>query len=137
MNIWTRASAGARLGGSAIVRYDRGLSSGGATLTWSGATQPSDGNPAGTWDFNPGYGRRLTAEGWTSHISLYANGLLERSTGTARVLAAIEGLEVELSDKVSLIVSGQQTRIARGQMDYQIVTGLTVNFGRQRWLKRH
>lgn len=132
ISLWTRGSSGARLGASTILRYDRGLSSGGATLTWTGATHTSDGNPAGTWDFNPGYGRRLSANGWSSHVSLYANGLLERSTGLTNVAAVIEGMEVELSDKVSFLLSGQQTRLGPGQLDHQIVTGLTVNLGRYR-----
>ena len=42
-----RGESGARLGATAIVRYDVGRNSMGAALGWTAATAPSPTNPAG------------------------------------------------------------------------------------------
>jgi len=132
INAWTRGVGGVRAGGSAVIRHDHGLSSGGATVTWTRATQPSSVNPSSTWDFNPGVGRRISSRGWAGRVSLYANALLEHSTGTPSAIAAIEGAEIELKQNLSFIVSAQQLRLGPNQRDYQWTTGLTVNLGRYR-----
>ena len=49
-----RDQPGFRAGLTAITRYDRGRNSGGATITWTGTADPTDLNPAGTWDFGSG-----------------------------------------------------------------------------------
>lgn len=51
--------AGARLGATAIARFDSGRNSMRSTATWSGATRSSDTKPAGLFDLGFGYGRNL------------------------------------------------------------------------------
>src|SRR5207244_1541351 len=79
-----RGDRGARLGATAIARYDFGRSSAGATFTWTGATDSSATNPAGTFDIGAGYGFRLAASGPLSHLTAHTNWLYEKSTGYQR-----------------------------------------------------
>src|SRR5262249_54551750 len=76
-----RDESGARLGATAIARYDVGRNSMGATLTWTGATAPSPNNPSGSWDFGGGFGRRLAASGALGHFTPHTNVVYERPTG--------------------------------------------------------
>jgi hypothetical protein len=48
VSILLRGDAGARIGSTAIARYDSGHHSAGVTFTWTGATASSVNNPAGT-----------------------------------------------------------------------------------------
>ena len=70
-----RGESGAPLGATAIVRYDVGCHSMGATMTWTAATAPSPTNPAGTWDFGGGIRRRLAAAGAWLHITPHVNAV--------------------------------------------------------------
>src|SRR5262249_23153231 len=48
--IFLRDTPGALYGANVIAREDIGRNSVGATISWSGATNSSTSNPAGTWD---------------------------------------------------------------------------------------
>jgi hypothetical protein len=125
-----RNESGARLGATAIVRYDVGRNSMGATLSWSGAAVPSPANPAGSWDFGTGFGRRLAASGPWGHLTPHVNTVYERSTGSAATLAAFAGVEYQITERVAVDVSGQRFGVAGGSPDRQVVVGLTLNFGK-------
>ena len=125
-----RDESGARLGAIAIARYDTGRNSIGATLSWSGATHPSDSNPAGTFDAGLGYGRRLPGEGLLSKFTPHFNTVWEKSTGIEKVVSVFEGVEYQMTERVAFDFSGQHFSVAGGTPDHQLVFGLTVNVGR-------
>ena len=125
-----RDESGARLGATAIVRYDVGRNSMGATLSWSGATAPSPTNPAGSWDFGAGFGRRLAASGPWGHLTPHVNTVYERSTGSAATLAAFAGVEYQITERVAVDVSGQRFGVTGGPPDRQAEVSLTFNFGK-------
>jgi hypothetical protein len=125
-----RDESGARLGATAIARYDVGRNSMGATLSWSAATSPSPTNPAGSWDFGGGFGRRLAASGAWGHLTPHLNAVYERSIGFAGTLAAFAGIEYQITERVAVDASGQRFGLAGGSPDRQIVVGLTLNLGK-------
>jgi hypothetical protein len=125
-----RGETGARLGATAIVRYDVGRNSMGATLSWTAATAPSPTNPAGTWDFGGGFGRRLAASGAWGHLTPHVNAVYERSTGFERTWAAFAGVEYQITERIAVDFSGQRYGLAGGSPDRQLVIGLTMNFGK-------
>lgn len=127
-----RDESGARLGATLISRYDVGRNSVGATLSWSGATTPSPTNPAGSWDFGGGFGRRLAASGTLGHLTPHSNVVYERSTGVQPTWAAFAGMEYQITGRVALDVTGQRFGLRGGTADRQIVVGMTVNFGKVR-----
>ena len=125
-----RGESGARLGATAIVRYDVGRNSMGATLSWSGATAPSPNNPAGSWDFGEGFGRRLAASGAWGHLTPHTNLVYERPTGAAATLAAFAGVEYQITERVAVDFTAQRFGVNGGNPDRQVVVGLTFNFGK-------
>jgi hypothetical protein len=125
-----RDEKGARFGATAIARYDVGRNSMGATLSWSAATSPSPTNPAGSWDFGAGFGRRLAAGGAWGHLTPHVNTVYERSTGFEATLAAFAGIEYQITDRIAVDFSGQRFGLAGGNPDRQVVVGLTLNFGK-------
>ena len=126
-----RGESGIRAGAAAIGRFDFGRNNLGITSSWNGATSASPTNPAGTFDAGIGYGRRLASGGLLSKFTPHANFVYERSTGVERIRAAFEGIECQITDKVSIDVSGQHFSVpGGGAVDNQILVGLTVNFGR-------
>ena len=127
---FVRGETGARLGATAIVRYDVGRNSMGATMTWTAATAPSPTNPAGTWDFGGGFGRRLAASGAWGHLTPHVNAVYERSTGIERTWAGFAGVEYQITQRIAVDFSGQRYGLAGGNPDRQFVVGLTANFGR-------
>jgi hypothetical protein len=130
VSILLRGDDGARIGATAIARYDAGRNSAGVTLTWTAATVASPTNPAGTFDIGAGYGRRLMASGPLGHLTPHANLLYERSTGFQRQISLFEGVEYQITDKVAVDFSGQHLSLWGGAVDHQVVIGLTVNTGR-------
>lgn len=125
-----RGESGARLGATAIARYDVGGNSMGATLSWTGATVPSPNNPSGSWDFGGGFGRRLAASGSLGHLTPHTNVVYERSTGVGPTWAAFAGAEYQITERVAVDVTGQRFGLRGGTPDRQIVVGMTVNFGK-------
>jgi hypothetical protein len=124
-----RDHQGARLGGVAIVRYDRGRGSAGATVTWTGATNPSADNPSGTWDIGGGYGRAIGGK-FTAHGDVQ----YERSTGIAGAWSLFEGVEYQYTDNLAIDVSAQHISLFGGERDHQLVAGITMNLGKPaRW----
>jgi len=125
-----RGESGARLGATAIARYDVGRNSMGATMSWTAATSPSPNNPAGTWDFGVGFGRRLAASGAWGHLTPHVNAVYERSTGVERTWAGFAGIEYQITERVAVDFTGQRFGLAGGNPDRQLVVGLTMNFGK-------
>jgi len=125
-----RGEAGARLGATAIARYDVGRNSMGATMSWTAATSPSPNNRAGTWDFGAGFGRRLAASGAWGHLTPHVNAVYERSTGVERTWAGFAGIEYQITERVAVDFTGQRFGLAGGNPDRQLVVGLTMNFGK-------
>lgn len=125
-----RGEEGARLGATAIVRYDVGRNSMGATLSWTTATAPSPTNPSGTWDFGGGFGRRLAASGAWGHLTPHVNAVYERSTGFERTWAGFAGVEYQITERIAVDFTGQRYGLAGGSPDRQLVVGLTMNFGK-------
>jgi len=125
-----RGESGARLGATAIARYDAGRNSMGATLSWSGATAPSPTNPSGSWDFGTGFGRRLAAAGAFGHLTPHTNVVYERSTGANPNWAGFAGMEYQITGRVAVDVTGQRFGLRGGTPDRQIVVGMTFNFGK-------
>lgn len=124
-----RDERGARLGATAIARADVGRNSIGTTFGWSGATNSSATNPAGTIDVGVGFGRRLAAAGAWGHFSPHFNAGWERSTGVARIASLLEGVEYQIVDQVAFDVSAQQVTTPGHSPDRQIIVGFTINFG--------
>ena len=125
-----RDEHGARLGATAIVRYDVGRNSLGATASWSAATSPSPNNPSGTWDFGGGFGRRLAAQGALGHLTPHVNIVAEKSTGFERNISAFGGVEYQIVDRIAVDFSGQRLGWFGGGADRQFVVGLTINVGK-------
>ena len=102
----------------------------GATMSWTAATTPSPVNPAGTWDFGGGFGRRLAAGGAWGHLTPHFNVVYERSTGAEGNWAAFAGVEYQITERIAVDFSGQRFGLAGGNPDRQVVVGLTMNFGK-------
>ena len=129
-----RGDSGVRAGATAIARYDIGRSSAGVTFTWAGASQPSDTNPAGTFDLGAGYGFHLKATGPLRHFTPHFNALWEKSTGNTRLVSLFEGVEYQVTDPLAIDFALQHISLWGNQPDTQYVVGLTVNTGH---LRRH
>jgi hypothetical protein len=125
-----RDESGARLGATAIARYDVGRNSIGATATWTAATSPSPNNPSGTWDFGGGAGRRLAAQGVLGRFTPHVNAVLEKSTGFARNTSVFGGIEYQATERVAFDVSGQRLGWFGGGADRQFLVGMTINLGK-------
>lgn len=127
-----RNDSGARIGATAIARSDLGLNSFGASLAWTGATSPTDTNPAGVWDFTAGYGRRLAPAGLAGHFTAHATTQLERSTGFEPNLSVFAGIECQITPRFALDVSAQRFGLTGGFPDRQIMLSLTIALGPSR-----
>lgn len=125
-----RNESGARIGATMIGRYDGGNNNIGVTASWTAATNPTDTNPAGIWDFGAGYGRRLRSSGILRRLTPHANSVLEKSTGFERTISLFGGIEYQITDRMAFDVSGQRFGLIGGIPDRQILVGLTMNFGR-------
>ncbi|MBI1788264.1 MAG: hypothetical protein HYR60_12030 [Acidobacteria bacterium] len=132
VTFFLRDESGARIGATAIARYDAGRNSTGVTASWSAATVSSPTNPAGTFDLGFGFGRRLMPSGFLGHFTPHVNAVWEKSTGVERMVSVFEGVEYQITEKVALDFSGQHFSLIGGTPDHQIVIGLTVNLGKLR-----
>ena len=122
-----------RAGLTAITRYDHGRNSAGATLTWTGAPNPNDSSPAGTWDLGSGYGHTFGDK-----TTVHADMQLERATGFVSAWSFFEGVEYQFTPSVAIDVSAQHLNAIGGTLDHQLLIGLTINFGRPSgWFSRH
>jgi hypothetical protein len=135
--VWLRGDSGVRVGATLLARSDFSSDDNvGFAASWTGATQPSPTNPAGTLDIGGSYGHRLSHEGILNRVTAHVNIIWERSTGYAGYVSYYEGAEYEFNDNVSLDVSGQQVGNPGAPRTYQVVVGLTVNFGRpSKWFR--
>jgi hypothetical protein len=127
-----RGDSGVRAGLTAIARYDVGRSSAGVTVTWTGASSPSNTNPAGTFDIGTGYGFRLRPSGALGHLTPHMNWLYEKSTGNSRQISLFEGMEYQVTDPFAIDFAVQHISLWGNQPDTQFVVGLTVSTGRFR-----
>jgi len=127
-----RNESGARLGATAIARFDGGGNSVGATLGWTAATSATGTNPAGVWDFGAGFGRHLARSGFFNRLTPHVNAVLERSTGFERTLAVFGGVEYQIGERVAIDASGQRYGLTGGTPDRQFLLGLTINLGKRR-----
>ena len=127
-----RGDSGARAGVTGIARYDVGRSSAGVTFTWTGATNPSTTNPAGTFDIGSGYGFQLKPAGPLSHLTPHMNWLYEKSTGNSHQISLFEGMEYQMTDLVAVDFAVQHISLWGNQPDTQFVIGFTVNTGHWR-----
>jgi hypothetical protein len=127
-----RNQSGARLGAIAIARYDTGRNSIGATASWSGATSSSASNPASTFDLGFGFGRQLFGSRLLEKLTPHFNGEWERSTGISAVGLLFEGIELQLTERLALDLSGQHSMGGGRAVDHQIALGMTVNLGKLR-----
>lgn len=127
-----RDEAGARLGAIAIARYDTGRNSIGGTFGWSGATNSSNANPAGTFGAGFGYGRQLAGSSLLEKFTPHFNMEWEKSTGEPQGWIAFEGIEYQMTEHVAFDLSALQASVPDGSADRQIVFGMTINFGRFR-----
>src|SRR5207237_2477851 len=121
-----RDESGGRYGATVIVREDIGLNSIGATIGWSGATTTSFTNPAGTWDFGAGFGRRLASKGMLGHFTPHVNAVWERSTGFERIFSGFAGVEYQITPRVAFDAADQRIGLTAGA-DRQILLGMTIN----------
>lgn len=127
-----RGDSGTRLGATGVVRYDAGQSSAGVTLGWTEANHVSATNPAGTVDLGFGYGYQLRPSGPLNHLTAHANWLYEKSTGVERQISISEGVEYQITDAVAVDFTAQHNTVWGGQVDHQVVVGLTINTPRIR-----
>jgi hypothetical protein len=129
-----RGDSGARIGATAIARYDVGRSSAGVTVTWTGATTASPSNPAGVIDVGAGYGFRLKPSGALGHLTPHVNALYEKATGSDRQISLFEGIEYQVTDPFSIDFSFQHIALWGGPRNTQFVVGMTLYTPR---LRRH
>lgn len=124
-----RDESGARLGGTAIARFDGAGNSLGLTLGWSGATAASNTNPAGVWDLGLGYGRKLPGR-W-KRFTPHADTVLERATGFDRTVAVFGGVEFEITDRAAVDAVWQRYGLSGGEADSQFLLSFTFNLGKR------
>ncbi len=124
-SFFLRGEQGARLGATAIARWDWGHNSLGTTLGWTAATHSSPTNPAGIADWSTGYGRALG-----HHLTPHTNLQVEKASGLRRQISAFEGIEYQITGRVALDFSGQHYGLGSGAVDHQAVVALTVHFGK-------
>ena len=120
----TRGDGGWRGGGSALVRVDPGLNSFGATLSWTGATRPSDSNPTGVWDLTLAAGHKLGHSHLLNQLTAHASVTGEKQTGASRFYTLLAGMEYQMRDHFSIDLSTQHVGISTGVVDHQILLGV-------------
>ena len=129
-SFFLRDEKGARLGATAIARWDWGRNSLGTTLGWTAATHSSPTNPSTIMDWSAGYGRRLAAGGAWGHLTPHANLQVEKASGVTRQISVFDGIEYQITGRIALDFSGQHYGLGSGAVDHQAVIALTVHFGR-------
>jgi hypothetical protein len=127
-----RNDSGVRIGATAIFRLDAKDNSLGATVGWSGATSPTDTNPAGVWDLGLGYGHPLAHKGFLHKITPHVNTVWEKATGFDRTVAFFGGVEYQWTERLAFDVSGQRYSLAGASPDRQILASMTLTLGHQR-----
>lgn len=129
-SFFLRGEQGARLGATAIARWDWGRNSLGTTLGWTSATHSSPTNPSVIADWSTGFGRRLAEKGAWRHLTPHTNLQLEKASGLRRQISVFEGIEYQITSRLALDFSGQHYGLGSGAVDHQAVIALTVHFGK-------
>jgi hypothetical protein len=124
-----RGGEGSRLGGAVLARADWDLNQAGFYAAWSGATSPSEGNPAGAFDLSGALGRQFAPSGRWSKFTAHGEALWERVTGGAWATTVTEGLEYEVTERLSLQFAAQQTLAAGADVDRPYTGGIVWNLG--------
>jgi hypothetical protein len=118
-----RNDSGIRAGATVVGRLDAGGNTVAGTAGWSGATSPSDSNPAGVWDMGAGYARKLGR--FTPHMTV----VWENATGFERTISVFGGVEYQCSEQFAVDVTAQRYSLAGPGPDRQVLVGVTWNFG--------
>ena len=126
-----RNDRGMRAGATAIFRLDAKDNSLGATVGWSGASSPSDTNPAGVWDLGLGYGRPLAHKGTLHKLTPHVNTVWEKATGFDRTIALFGGVEYQWTERLAFDLTGQRYSLVGPGPDRQILASMTLTLGRQ------
>jgi hypothetical protein len=121
---------GLRAGATFIARYGRGLASAGGTLSWSKATHPNNKIPSNYTSCGFGGGVRLAKEGRLSNWTVNGNITNEHASSTRPVTSLFEGLEWQVTPRLSLNFVVQQLDLRGPYRDNQSLVGLTLNVGR-------
>jgi len=131
VSFFVRDESGARLGAIAIARYDSGRNSLGGTFSWSGATNASPTNPAGTFDAGFGFGRQLSGSPLLEKFTPHINAEWERSTGQTNALLASEGIEYQITERFAFDVSVEHFATSGMGPNHELAAGITLNLGRK------
>jgi hypothetical protein len=122
-----RTDAGIRAGALLLSKVEAGRHSLGFSASWSGATRPSDTNPAGLVDFGAGYGFGLGG-----HVTAHASATWERATGYGHSTTLAEGVEWQARRNFAMDVTVTEFGYGTGQVDHVVTGGITWNLGRIR-----
>jgi hypothetical protein len=126
VTVMLRNDSGVRVGGSLYASYDFGANTVSGNATWTAATTASTTNPAGLFDMQAGYARKI------KKFTPYANMQIERATDVSVQYSVIAGVSYDLNDKLTFDLSSQTFGVNTGSPDQQIVAGVTWNFYRRR-----
>ena len=124
-----RGEKGARVGAKAIGMWSYGLNTAVANLTYTGATSPSDNNSAHQTDIALGYSRTLGESGVANRFALFAEYQHEFPSGRDNTVSLMQGITFRARPDLVLDFAVQQSGVAAGPLEVQILGGLTVNLG--------
>ncbi|MFY9224162.1 MAG: hypothetical protein WAQ98_15940 [Blastocatellia bacterium] len=129
-SFFLRDQKGARLGATVFTAYAFGLNSVVTNLTFSNATSSSASNPAQKYDLAIDVGRTLGNSGAKSKTSIFTGILIEKAKKQDSIVSLLQGINYRVKPNLVLDLSLRQVGFRTGNIDYQLLTGLTVNFGR-------
>ena len=124
-----RDEKGARLGATAIGAWSYGLNTVVANLTFTGATSPSDNNSQRQTDIALGYSRTLGESGLANRFGVFAEYQHEFPSGRANPVSLMQGITFRARPDLVLDFAVQQSGVADGPLEVQLLGGLTVNLG--------
>lgn len=124
-----RGDTGIRAGVGLFGKVDGKRQQAGCSLTWSGASRPSDTNPSGTLDAGAGYGINLSRGGVLAKLTAHTNAVWERSSGLPSLFTLSEGMEYQATPRFSTDLTFQQVNLRSGTADNQVVASITWNLG--------
>ncbi|MBI3684713.1 MAG: hypothetical protein HY235_30455 [Acidobacteria bacterium] len=128
----TRGNEGIRCGATGIANLDLGPYSLAGNMTWTGATSPSEANPAGDLQFGGGLVRRFGGTKENPHWTLFINGLRENPTIGPSTSSLFEGASYQVRRSWAIDFSVRHVNLSGGPTDHQVLGGVTVNLGRPR-----
>ena len=123
VTLLTRDADGVRVGATTIGVYQFGANALIGNLTWSGATDPSEGNPSRKIDWMGGAAHSF------GRASLFVEALYEDPAGLGNTLSLMQGVSFAARPNVVLDFALLQSGV-NGATDIGALFGLTVNLGR-------